>query len=201
MLKIGVIIGSTRQTRFADVPAKWIFDLASQRPDLEVEMLDLRDYDLPFFNEVASNRWAPSQSVEAQAWQKKLGELDGFIFVTSEYNRSIAASLKNALDHAYNEWNRKPAGYLGYGSVGGSRAVEHLRTINIELQLVPTRAAVHIGGSDFFKVHPLGGGNGDMSLIEAGLLPTANEMLDQLTWLGNALKAARETDAAASKAA
>lgn len=191
MLKIAVIISSTREARFADKPAKWIFDLASQREDLDVELVDLRDYELPFFNEVASNAWAPTQDENAKRWQKKIAEFDGYIFVTAEYNRSITGALKNAIDQAYVEWIRKPAAYLGYGSVGGTRAVEHLRLINVELQMAPIRSAVHIGGSEFMKVHPMGA-DGPISDIEDAILPGANDMLDQLIWWGNALKAARE---------
>jgi NAD(P)H-dependent FMN reductase len=190
--RIAIIIGSTRDARFADKPAQWIYDLAKQRPDLDVELVDLRDYDLPFFNEVASNLWVPSQDPKAVAWQKKVDEFDGYIFVTSEYNRSIPASLKNALDQSYVEWNRKPAAYVGYGSVGGARAVEHLRNISVELQMVPVRTGVHIGGSEFFTVWG-GGKNEPMSAIEGAIGASANEMLDQLSWWAHATKNARET--------
>jgi len=190
MLKIAVIISSTRDTRFADKPAKWIFDLASKRDDLEVEMVDLRDYNLPFFNEAASNLWMPSTDENAVKWQNKIAEFDGYIFVTAEYNRSITGALKNALDQAYKEWNKKPAAYMGYGAMGATRAIEHLRLINVELQMAPVRAGVHIGGSEFFKVHPLGG-NGEIAEIEEVLLPGANDMLNELSWWGNALKTAR----------
>ncbi|WP_404403159.1 NADPH-dependent FMN reductase [Pelagibacterium halotolerans] len=192
--KIGIIISSTRDTRFADKPAQWILDLAKQRGDIEAELIDLRDYDLPFFNEAASNLWMPSTDERAVAWQNKIAQYDGFIFVVAEYNRSITGALKNAIDQAYNEWNRKPAAYVGYGAVGAARAIEHLRLINVETQMAPVRAGVHIGGSDFFKVHPLGA-NGPISDIEAGILPGANDMLEQLVWWANALKVAREEDA------
>ena len=191
-LKIAVIISSTRETRFGDKPAQWIKDLANQRDDLEVDLLDLRDFDLPFFNEAASNLWMPSQDPRAVAWQKKVGEYDGYIFVVAEYNRSITGALKNALDQAYNEWNKKPFGVVGYGSVGAARAIEHLRTIGVELQMVSTRSAVHILGGDFFAVHPLGGQNKPLSDIEASIGPSAKDMLDQLAWWGNATKAARQ---------
>jgi NAD(P)H-dependent FMN reductase len=190
--RIAIIIGSTRDARFADKPAQWIYDLAKQRPDLDVELVDLRDCDLPFFNEVASNLWVPSQDPKAVAWQKKVDEFDGYIFVTSEYNRSIPASLKNALDQSYVEWNRKPAAYVGYGSVGGARAVEHLRNISVELQMVPVRTGVHIGGSEFFTVWG-GGKNEPMSAIEGAIGASAKEMLDQLSWWAHATKNARET--------
>src|SRR5258708_6596582 len=107
-LKIAVIIGTTRDTRFGEKPARWLYEAAAARPDMQVELLDLRDYNLPFFNERATNAHVPSKGAEALRWQQKLAEFDGYIFVTAEYNRSIPASLKNALDQAYKEWNRKP---------------------------------------------------------------------------------------------
>jgi NAD(P)H-dependent FMN reductase len=195
-LKIAVIIASTRDTRFGPKPAQWIFDLAKQRQELEVELIDLKDFDLPFFNEKATNLWMPSKDPKAIAWQKKIGEFDGYIFVTPEYNRSIPAALKNALDQAYNEWVHKPAAYVGYGAVGAARAIEHLRLINIELQMAPVRSAVHIGGSEFYKVLPRMG-NQPMSAIEDAILPSAKDMLDQLIWWARATKAARTATAPA----
>ena len=119
--RIAVIIGSTRATRFADKPAAWIFDLASQRNDWEVELLDLRDFDLPLFNEQQLQPVGAEPRIrKAVAWQKKLATFDGFIFVTAEYNRSITGALKNALDQAYKEWVHKPAAVVAYGSTGGS---------------------------------------------------------------------------------
>lgn len=189
--RVAIIIGSTRPTRFADKPAQWIFDLAvAERPDWDIELVDLRDANLPFFNEVASNLWVPSADPRAIAWQQKLATFDAFIFVTAEYNRSIPGVLKNALDQAYKEWIRKPCAVVGYGSVGAARAAEHLRLIAIELQMVPIRHGVHIGGADFFKVHPLGS-NGPMSDIEANITPAAKSMLDDLDWWTRALIAAR----------
>ena len=137
-LKIAVIISSTRPTRFGELPAKWIADKVNERPELQAEIVDLRDFDLPFFDEMASNAWMPSANPEAVRWQNKISEFDGYIFVTAEYNRSITGALKNALDQAYVNWNKKPFGAVGYGSVGGARAVEHLRNIGVELQMVPT---------------------------------------------------------------
>lgn len=197
--RIAVIIGSTRDSRFADVPANWIYDLAAKRPDWEVEKLDLRDFDLPFFNEKASNLWMPSEDPRAVKWQDTLAGFDGFIFVTAEYNRSIPAALKNALDQAYKEWVRKPMAVFGYGSTGGARAVEHLRTIAVELQMVPVRHGVHLQGADLMKVHPMGGQNQPMSAVEDHLLPGAKAMLDDLDWWARATMAARrETQAKAA---
>lgn len=98
--KIGIILGSTRYNRFADAPASWVSEVAGKRESMEFEVLDLRDYDLPFFNERASNAWVPTQDPEGVRWQNKLAGLDGFIFITPEYNHAVPAVLKNALDFA-----------------------------------------------------------------------------------------------------
>jgi NAD(P)H-dependent FMN reductase len=188
--RIALIIGSTRPTRFADKPAQWMLKQVQARQDLEVELVDLRDHPLPFFSEAASNLWMPSKDPEAVRWQQTIGKFDGYIFVVAEYNHSITGALKNALDHAYKEWNHKPFTAIGYGGVGAARAIEHLRGIGIELQMVPTRGAVHIGGSDFMSVFPMGG-NKPIEEIEAGLLPSAKAALDELVWWANATKVAR----------
>jgi NAD(P)H-dependent FMN reductase len=189
--KIAIIVSSTRPTRFADVPTQWIKAQAEARGDMDVEVVDLRDHPLPFFDEVASNAWAPSQSAAAVAWQKKIGQFDGYIFVVAEYNRSITGALKNALDQAYVEWARKPFGAISYGSMGGANALGHLQNIGVELQMVPTRNNVRIGGSDFFKVHAGFGGSGNLADIEAVIAPAAKAMLDDVLWWANATKAAR----------
>jgi NAD(P)H-dependent FMN reductase len=164
---------------------------AQAREDMTVELVDLRDFDLPLFNEMASNLWMPSSDARAVAWQKKIGEYDGYIFVVAEYNRSITGALKNAMDQAYVEWGHKPMTAIAYGSVGGTRALEHLRNIAVELQMVPTRNAVHLGMGDFFKVHPGMGGSGNMADVEANLLPAAKASLDDLAWWAKATMAAR----------
>ena len=193
--KIALIIGSTRPTRFADIPAQWMLKQAQARTDMTVVLVDLRDYDLPLFNEMASNAWMPSSDPKAVAWQKKMGEFDGYIFVVAEYNRSITGALKNALDQAYVEWSRKPMTAIAYGALGGTRALEHLRTIGVELQMVPTRNAVHLSGSDFFATHPGMGGTGDMTKIEAHILPAAKSSLDDLVWWARATMDAKASEA------
>lgn len=189
--RIAVIISSTRDTRFADKPANWFMEKVQDHPELKFELLDLRDQDLPFFNEKASNAFAPSQDPRVVAWQKKLAGFDGFVFVVAEYNHSITGALKNALDQAYVEWNRKPMAALAYGGVGGARALEHLRLIAIELQMVPLRSAIHIGGGDFIKVSPMGE-NAPMSAIEDHLKGALDNMLNELSWWTRVTKAARE---------
>jgi NAD(P)H-dependent FMN reductase len=189
--RIAVIVGSTRPTRFADIPARWILKQAQARGDMEAELVDLRDHPLPLFDEMASNRWMPSQNPEAVRWQETLARFDGFIFVVAEYNHSITGVLKNALDQAYKEWERKPFTAIGYGGVGAARAVEHLRGIGSELQMVSTRSVVHIGGADFMAVHPGLGGKQAVEDIESHLLPSATAALDELTWWAKATMAAR----------
>jgi NAD(P)H-dependent FMN reductase len=191
--KIAVIIGSTRPTRFADKPAQWMLKQANARNDIDVELVDLRDHPLPFFDEVASNAWAPSQNAEAVRWQETIARYDGYIFVVAEYNRSITGVLKNALDQCYTEWSRKPFTAIAYGSAGGSRALEHLRGIGVELQMVSTHAAVHIGGGDFFAASPMGA-NKAIEEIEANLLPSAKTALEELVWWAKATMAAKAAE-------
>ena len=185
--KVAIIISTTRQVRFGEKPTQWLYDIASKRSDLAFEIVDLRDYPMPFFDEVASNAWAPSTNEVAQRWQQKIAEFDGYIFVTAEYNHSISGVLKNALDYAYPEWNRKPAAFVGYGAVGAARAIEQLRLICVELQMAPTRTGVHIQGGDFMAVWRQG-----KSLTELEYLqPNVTAMLDELAWWTKALKTAR----------
>lgn len=189
--KIAVIIGSTRKARFADKPAQWLMGKVANHAELDFDLIDLRDHDLPFFDEMASNLWMPSEDPRAVAWQDKLAGYDGYVFVVAEYNHSVTASLKNAMDQAYRQWNHKPMAAVGYGGVGAARAIEHLRLIGIELQMVPLRNAVHIGGGDFMKVSHLGE-NAPMAAIEDHLTGSLDAMLDELTWWTRATKAARE---------
>ena len=188
--RIAVIVGSTRPTRFADKPAQWILKQAQARDNIDVELVDLCDFKLPFFDEKASNMWMPSENPEAVRWQQTIARFDGFIFVVAEYNHSITAALKNALDEAYKEWVRKPFTAIGYGAVGAARAIEHLRLIAIELQMVSTHAAVHIGGGDFMTVFPMGG-NKPIEDIEDHLLPNTKTALDELVWWAKATMAAK----------
>jgi len=196
--KIGVIVGSTRPGRFADHPAKWIHALAGKRPEIDVELIDLRDYPMPLFNEATSPAWGPSKDEAALRWQKKIDSLDGFIMTAAEYNRGPAAVLKNALDYAYREWNNKPVAFVGYGGVGGARSVEQLRLNCIELQMAPIRHGVHIQIPVYLAVLQEGKKLEEFDVLQQN----AKDMLDQLIWWANALKAAREkTSSAAAKAA
>jgi NAD(P)H-dependent FMN reductase len=188
--RLALIIGSTRPQRFADKPADWLLEHAASRDDFTLDRLDLRDFDLPFFAEASSNAHVPSVDPKALAWQDAIRPYDGFIFLVAEYNHSVTGALKNALDQAYVEWVRKPFSALGYGATGGARAVEHLRGIGVELQMVPSKFAAHIGGSDLFKVHPFGG-NEPISAIENILAPSVHAMFDDLVWWSTLLRDAR----------
>lgn len=188
--RLALIIGSTRPQRFADKPADWLLDQAGQRDDVTLDRIDLRDFDLPFFAEASTNLHAPSLDPKALAWQDAIRPYDGYIFIVSEYNHSITGALKNALDQAYVEWVRKPFSALGYGSTGGARAVEHLRGIGIELQMVPSKFSAHIGGTDMFKVHPFAG-NAPISEIESAIKPSVDAMFNDLVWWATILRDAR----------
>jgi NAD(P)H-dependent FMN reductase len=198
--KIGVIISSVRPTRFGEKPARWIAEHAKARGDIEVEIVDLKDYPLPLFDAPASDFWMPTPNETAARWQAKLNEFDGYIIVAAEYNRSITGALKNAIDWAYKPFIKKAVAFVGYGSVGGARAIEHLRNIMVELQAVPVRHAVHIGGSDFI---PLMMGQATWEDTAPRFDAFVPELLDNLVWWTNATRTAREADAAkaASQAA
>ena len=195
MLRFAVIIGSTRPNRFADKPAGWIADGAKSRRDFRLTTLDLRDFNLPFFAEPVSPLFTNGVFTQpaAEAWRKRVGEFDGYIMTAAEYNHGPTAVLKNALDYAFYEWHNKPVGFVGYGGVGGARAVEQLRLIAIELQMAPIKNAVHISLGPFLAVL-----QGQASLESFEQLNRARTALfDQLVWWARALKDAREVALAA----
>jgi len=187
--RIGIIISSTRANRFGEKAARWIHGLGSARADLDFEIVDLRDYPLPFF-EGRSPMHAAVTEPAALRWGAAMASLDGYLFVTAEYNRSIPGVLKNALDWAYWEYVRKPAAYIGYGGVGGARAIEQLRLICVELQMAPTRSGVHISGPDAAAL--IFQGKSFEEWEAPHLQRAATAMLDELAWWTIALKSARE---------
>lgn len=188
MAKIGILMSTTREARFADQPARWLQQLAQARGDFEYELVDLRDFPLPFFNEANATMGAPVQDEVGQRWQRKVAEYDGFLFVTAEYNHGVPGVLKNALDFAYRQWNRKPVAFMGYGTVGAARAIQELRLLASALQMMPICPAVHLQGSDFMAVC-----RGGKPLEEVPQLPaSATRMLDDLAWWVHALKSARD---------
>lgn len=187
MAKIGVIVSTTREARFGRKVADWVRDQVSARGDLEVEVLDLRDFDLPFFDESASSAFQPSTNANARRWQAKVAEFDGYVFVTAEYNHGIPAVLKNALDYSYREWDRKPAAFVGYGGLGAARAVEQLRLVTNHFGLASVKTGVHIAAGDFF-----GASKGTTELAKLDHLGKAlGGMLDELRWWTDALRTAK----------
>jgi NAD(P)H-dependent FMN reductase len=143
---IQLIIGSTRPGRFADKPVAWLVDRLSRRDDFDLEILDLRDHPLAFYDHAVpparAQRDYPSEDVAR--FGRAIDRADGFIIVTSEYNHGDPASLKNAMDHVFPEFNRKPVTFVGYGNVGGARAIEQMRLVCVEFEMAPLRHAVHI---------------------------------------------------------
>lgn len=189
-LYIKVITGSTREGRFSDKAAAWIAGEVKKQEGVAAELLDLRDYEMPFFNEPVSPSYKqkPYTNEAAARFTAKISEGDAFVIVTPEYNRGTSGVLKNALDWVYQEWNNKPVAFVSYGSVGGARAVEQLRLNTIELQMAPIRAAVHIPGEKYF---PVLFGKTEASELFASLTGDAETMIAQLLWWARALKNAR----------
>jgi NAD(P)H-dependent FMN reductase len=147
MTVISVIVGSTRQGRFSEKPAQWIFRRLKNRGGVEARLLDLRDFPMPFFDQPMPPAMPGRPTYDNEVvkkWTAEIARSDGFIFVAPEYNYGSSAVLKNALDWVYPEWNRKAAAFVSYGSAMGARGVQQLRLSAIELQLAPVRSSVHI---------------------------------------------------------
>jgi NAD(P)H-dependent FMN reductase len=142
MIRIGIILGSTRPNRSGEQVATWVYDLASRRSDAKFELIDLRDYPLPQLDEPLPPSMGQYQNEHTKQWAATIASFDGFIMVTPEYNHSTSAVLKNALDYLYAEWNNKAAGFVSYGLAGGVRAAEHLRLACAELQIADVRQQV-----------------------------------------------------------
>lgn len=178
-LNIGIILGSTREGRISPQVGKWVLEQANLRGDANYEIVDIKEFKLQLLGESAD-------PVPAAKWQAKLASLDGFVFVVAEYNHSVSAALKNALDSAKAEWNNKSAGIVSYGSAYGARAAEHLRGILAELQVASVRTQVLLSGFTDFE---------NWSVFKPASMHTKNlnAMLDQtLAWAG-ALKPLRVT--------
>lgn len=186
MLKIAVIIGSTRPARVGESVAKWVFDLANQRGGAQFELIDLKDYNLPLLDEAIPPSMGQYEKEHTKRWAQKISEFDAFLFVTPEYNHGPSAALKNALDFIYEEWNNKVAGFVGYGSAGGTRSVEQLRLICAELQMATVRSQVALSlmrdFENFTKFKP-------QSFHEKKL----HEVIDQLIMWGTAFQSIRGT--------
>jgi NAD(P)H-dependent FMN reductase len=195
MIKIKTILGTTRQGRFGDKPAHWICDEARALPDVDVELLDLRDYPLPHFDEPASPMWKKGKydDESVQRWADRIADGDAFIMVAPEYNHGYPAVLKNAIDYIYPEWVNKPVGFVSYGNMGGARAVEQLRQVAIEMQMWPIRSAIHLPVAVYMAVmHEKVPANPDLfKPVKEGRVNHVERFFHDLLWAARALKQAR----------
>jgi len=191
MTIISVIVGSTRQGRFSEKPAQWIFEHLGKRKEIEARLLDLRDFPMPFFDQAVPPSMPgrpPYPNEVVQKWTAQIGASDGFVFVTPEYNYGTSAVLKNAIDWVYPEWNRKAAAFVSYGSAMGARAVQQLRETAIEVQMAPIRSSVPLPVAALWA-HFQGG---DVNKGLAEMDQQAAAMIDDLLWWTSALKTARQ---------
>src|SRR3982074_2207798 len=147
MLRIAVIIGSTRPGRVGSSVAGWVYELAQKRTEAEFELVDIKDFNLPLLDEPAPPSMGQYSQPHTKTWAAKVGSFDGYVFVAPEYNHGISGALKNAIDFLFREWNNKAAGFVSYGSAGGARAVEQLRLVMAEAQIATVR---HQGLSSLF---------------------------------------------------
>jgi NAD(P)H-dependent FMN reductase len=142
MLNVAIIVGSTRPGRKADTVARWVHAIAARRGDAAFELVDIADYGLPLLDEALPPAMGQYAQPHTKAWAARIASFDAFVFVTPEYNHSMSGALKNAIDYLFREWNDKAGGFVGYGSVGGARAVEQLRLVMGELKVADVRAQV-----------------------------------------------------------
>lgn len=185
MTNIKIILGSTRPERFGEPVAKWFYEIAKQREDLEVELIDLKDINLPLLDELKVPAMGEYEKEHTKAWSKRIAPADGYVFITAEYNHGVPAALKNAIDFLYAEWNNKAVGFVSYGADKGVRSVEQLRMIVANAQMADVRGAVSISTFDDVDA-------------EGVFKPTerheqaAEMLLDQLTSWSEAMKSVRE---------
>jgi NAD(P)H-dependent FMN reductase len=183
-LKIAIILGSTRPGRNGKAVADWVLEKASTRTGAKYELVDLADYPLPHLDEALPPSMGQYAGDHTKAWAATIGSFDGYIFVSPEYNHSTSGVLKNAIDYLYAEWNNKAAAFVSYGSLGGARAIEHLRAIASELQLAHVRQQLSFSlftdFENFSTFNP-----GDQHEAAAGVL------FDQLESWAGALKTTR----------
>ncbi len=186
MIKIAIILGSTRPGRNGEAVAKWVDTVAAQRTDAQFEFIDLKDLDLPLLDEPLSPSLGKYTKSHTKSWAAKVKGFDAFVFVTPEYNHGTSGALKNALDFLYKEWNNKAAGFVAYGTANGTRAVEQLRLVLAELQVATVRAQVGFSLFTDFK---------DYTVFKpadvAAKQKELNTMLDQLVAWGEAMVTVR----------
>jgi NAD(P)H-dependent FMN reductase len=184
MIKVAIVIGSTRPGRNGESVARWVYEIAAKRSDTEFELVDIKDYNLPLLDEPVPPSMGQYSQAHTKLWAAKIDSFDAFVFVTPEYNHAPSAALKNAIDFLYREWNNKAAGFVGYGSAGGTRAVEQLRLIMAEVQVATVRAQVMLSlYTDFEKFSTFKPGPHQEAAV--------NSMLNQVIAWGGAMKTLR----------
>jgi NAD(P)H-dependent FMN reductase len=185
MLKIAIIIGSTRPGRNGEAVAKWVHEVAQKRSDAEFELVDIKDFNLPLLDEPMPPIMGQYSKPHTKTWAAKISTFDGYVFITPEYNHGTSGALKNALDFLFAEWNNKAAGFVSYGGAGGARAVEQLRLNLAEVQMATVRNQVLLSMFTDFE-------NFSVFKPDSRKATSVNEMLDQLIAWGGALKTLRE---------
>jgi NAD(P)H-dependent FMN reductase len=185
MLKIAIIIGSTRPGRNGEAVAKWVDEIAQKRTDAEFELVDIQDFDLPLLDEPMPPIMGQYSKPHTEAWAAKIGSFDGYVFVTPEYNHGISGALKNAIDFLFGEWNNKAAGFVSYGGAGGARAVEQLRLVLAEVQMATVRNQVLFSMFTDFE-------NYSIFKPAAHHEKSVNALFDQVIAWSGALKTLRE---------
>ncbi len=185
MIKIAIIIGSTRPGRVGESVARWVYQIAQQRDDAKFDLVDIKDFNLPLLDEPGTPGMGEYTKPHTKVWAAKINSFDAFVFVTPEYNHATSGALKNAIDFLYAEWNNKAAGFVGYGGAGGTRAVENLRLIMGELEVADVRKQVMLSLHDDFE-------NYTVFKPQPRHEQSVNDMLDQVIAWGSALKTLRE---------
>jgi NAD(P)H-dependent FMN reductase len=184
MLKIAIIIGSTRPGRNGEAVAKWVYEIAQKRSDAEFELVDIKEFNLPLLDEPVPPIMGQYSKPHTKTWAAKIGSFDAFVFVTPEYNHGICGALKNAIDFLYREWTNKAAGFVSYGSAGGARAVEQLRLVLAEVEVATVRNQVLLSMFHDFE-------NFSVFKPAAHHEKSVHSMFDQVIVWGGALKPLR----------
>src|SRR5881275_1533385 len=188
MLRIAIIIGSTRPGRKAEAVAKWVYEIAQNRSDAEFELVDIKDFDLPLLDEPVSPIMGQYTHQHTKIWSAKIASFDAYVFVTPEYNHGTSGALKNAIDFLYHEWVNKAAGFVSYGGAAGARAVEQLRLNLAEVQMATVRLRVLFSIYSDFE-------NFSVFKPDSRKETSVNDMLDQVIAWGGALKTLRKKTA------
>ena len=186
MIKIAIILGSTRPGRNGEAVAKWVHQVAKKRSDAEFELVDVKDFDPPLRDEPLSPMMGQYSKPHTRVWAAKIASFDAYVFVTPEYNHGIPGALKNAIDFLFAEWNNKAAGFVSYGGVSGARAVEQLRLVLAEVRMATVRNQVLLSMFTDFE-------NFSVFKPDSRKETSVNEMLDELIAWGGALKTLRKT--------